>query len=289
MRHRRPDAQQTAGGITVGDSDLGGVVRSASGPEAGVWVIAETTELPTKFIKIVVTDDQGRYVLPELPKATYSVWVRGYGLVDSAEGARAPGKILDLTAVTAPTRGGGGRVLPGAVVVLDDEDSGQEPVPRHRAEGQRHVGQDAQPGEWLANIKSQGCGSCHQLGNKPTRTSIPSSASSRVLVGLDASHAGRPGGRDHGPQHRRARLADRAQEFRRLDRPHRRRRVAEVEAAAAAGRRAQRRRHAVGLGRADDYLHDEIATDRRNPTVNANGKIYGATEDSTDLCRCSIR
>ena len=48
-----------------------------------MWVIAETTELPTKFVKIVVTDDRGRYVTPELPKATYDVWVRGYGLVDS--------------------------------------------------------------------------------------------------------------------------------------------------------------------------------------------------------------
>ena len=49
-------------------------------------MIAETTDLPTKFAKIVVTDDQGRYVIPDLPKANYSVWVRGYGLVDSAEG-----------------------------------------------------------------------------------------------------------------------------------------------------------------------------------------------------------
>src|SRR6478752_209661 len=97
-------AQQTApAGVTVGESDLGGVVSGPNGPEAGVWVIAETTDLPTKFVKIVVTDDQGRYVLPELPKATYSVWVRGYGLVDSVKVRAAPGKILDLTAVTAPT------------------------------------------------------------------------------------------------------------------------------------------------------------------------------------------
>src|SRR5215211_5999055 len=75
------NAEQSAGGITVGEADLGGVVTSASGPEAGVWVIAETTDLPTKFIKIVVTDDQGRYVLPDLPSANYQVWVRGYGLV----------------------------------------------------------------------------------------------------------------------------------------------------------------------------------------------------------------
>ena len=68
---------------TAGANDLGGVVTSANGPEAGVWVIAETADLPTKFAKIVVTDDRGRYLMPDLPKATYSVWVRGYGLVDS--------------------------------------------------------------------------------------------------------------------------------------------------------------------------------------------------------------
>jgi hypothetical protein len=43
--------------VTIGDSDLGGVVSGPNGPEAGVWVIAETTDLPTKFAKIVVTDD----------------------------------------------------------------------------------------------------------------------------------------------------------------------------------------------------------------------------------------
>src|SRR5438045_3411614 len=75
----RLDAQQS---VSIGPTDLGGVVRGPNGPEAGVWVIAETTEFPTKMAKMVVTDDQGRYVLPELPKANYSVWVRGYGLVD---------------------------------------------------------------------------------------------------------------------------------------------------------------------------------------------------------------
>ena len=63
---------------------ISGVVQGQQGPEAGVWVIAETNDLPTNLIKIVVTDDQGRFVLPELPTASYSVWVRGYGLVDSA-------------------------------------------------------------------------------------------------------------------------------------------------------------------------------------------------------------
>src|SRR5438309_7505897 len=95
-----PGASQGAG---IGESDLAGIVTGANGPEAGVWVIAETNDLPTKFAKIVVTDDRGRYLIPELPKANYSVWVRGYGLVDSPKVQAAPGKILDLTAVAAPS------------------------------------------------------------------------------------------------------------------------------------------------------------------------------------------
>src|SRR5690242_2934623 len=94
-------AQGTDAAIRVGSSDIGGVVTSAHGPEAGVWVIAETTELPTKFVRIVVTDDRGRYLIPDLPKASYEVWVRGYGLVDSKKVASTPGNPLNLTAVAA--------------------------------------------------------------------------------------------------------------------------------------------------------------------------------------------
>src|SRR5580765_5623322 len=90
--------------VRVDADDIGGVVTGAKGPEAGVWVIAETKALPTKYIKIVATDDQGRYVLPDLPKANYDIWVRGYGLVDSPKVKSAPGKTLDLKAVTAPSR-----------------------------------------------------------------------------------------------------------------------------------------------------------------------------------------
>src|SRR6266436_6747795 len=97
-----PSLGQPAAQVSVGATDLGGVVTSASGPEAGVWVIAETTDLPTKFAKIVVTDDRGRYVMPDLPKANYSVWVRGYGLIDSPKIQTVPGKILDLKAEAAP-------------------------------------------------------------------------------------------------------------------------------------------------------------------------------------------
>src|ERR1700676_174637 len=97
-------AQQSPGETPrIDEHAIGGTVTGAQGPEAGVWVIAETTGLPTKFAKIVVTDEQGRYVMPDLPKANYSVWVRGYGLVDSPKVQAAPGKMLDLTTVAAPS------------------------------------------------------------------------------------------------------------------------------------------------------------------------------------------
>src|SRR5450759_3190392 len=92
-------AQQT---VKVGATDIGGTVTGTAGPEAGVWVIAETTDLPTRFARIVVTDGSGRYLVPDLPKAKYKVWVRGYGLVDSPKVDSEPGKPLNLTAAIAP-------------------------------------------------------------------------------------------------------------------------------------------------------------------------------------------
>src|SRR5687768_6776735 len=107
-------ARQPAGApVTVDKDDLGGVVTGAKGPEAGVWVIAETTELPTNFAKIVVTDDRGRFVLPELPAAAYRVWVRGYGLVDSTPITAKPGATsIALTATPAKTPQEAARVYP---------------------------------------------------------------------------------------------------------------------------------------------------------------------------------
>src|SRR5215467_6434103 len=101
---------QTA--VAIDNDDIGGVVTGPSGPEAGVWVIAETTELGTKMAKMVVTDDQGRYVIPDLPKAKYKVWVRGYGLVDSQKVDAEPGKNLNLTAVKAPDEAAASQYYP---------------------------------------------------------------------------------------------------------------------------------------------------------------------------------
>ena len=88
--------------VAIDADDIGGIVTSAAGSEAGVWVIAETMDLPTRFIRIVSTDDDGQYVLPDLPEATYEVFVRGYGLVDSERVNGTPGQMLNLDAVVAP-------------------------------------------------------------------------------------------------------------------------------------------------------------------------------------------
>src|SRR5262249_52927095 len=99
--------------VSIGGTDLGGVVTSSNGPEAGVWVVAETTGLPTKFAKVVVTDDQGRYVIPDLPKATYDLWVPGYGLLDSPKTRATPGQHLNLTAKPAPSAAAAAEYYPG--------------------------------------------------------------------------------------------------------------------------------------------------------------------------------
>jgi len=82
----------------IGYDNIGGEVKGARGPEAGVWVIAETVDLPTRFAKIVVTDDKGRFLIPDLPKSSYKVWVRGYGLVDSPKVDGVLGKRMSLAA-----------------------------------------------------------------------------------------------------------------------------------------------------------------------------------------------
>jgi hypothetical protein len=89
--------------IEIDADDIAGVVTGPNGPEAGVWVVAETMDLPTRLIRIVVTDDEGRYLIPDLPEAEYEVFVRGYGLVDSPRADARPGQHLALRAVPAPS------------------------------------------------------------------------------------------------------------------------------------------------------------------------------------------
>jgi hypothetical protein len=102
LLHPTSYAQQPANDVAIDNDDIGGVVTGPKGPEAGVWVIAETRDLPVRYIKSVVTDDRGRFVVPDLPSATYQVWARGYGLVDSAKTTTKPGQRVSITAVIAP-------------------------------------------------------------------------------------------------------------------------------------------------------------------------------------------
>jgi hypothetical protein len=172
--------------IAVAQNDIGGVVSGPTGPEAGVWVIAETTDLPTKFRKIVVTDDRGRFLVPDLPKANYKIWVRGYGLVDSAPIISAPGKTLALKAAPAPDARAAAQIYPANYwySLLQVPSASEFPflkpernsAPQHgrRENGQASVlsGGIHNQAEWLFAMRT--CTQCHQLGDKFTREIEPS-------------------------------------------------------------------------------------------------------------------
>jgi len=98
----------------IATDEIGGIVRSPRGAEAGVWVIAETHDFPTRFAKIVVTDEAGRYLIPELPRAKYSIWVRGYGLADSSAVDATPGQRVELAASVAPDAAAAAKIYPAA-------------------------------------------------------------------------------------------------------------------------------------------------------------------------------
>src|SRR5215475_14756341 len=160
-----PTAVHAQQAVTVGATDIGGTVVGASGPEAGVWVIAETTDLPTKFARIVVTDDSGRYLVPDLPSANYAVWVRGYGLVDSAKLIARPGQVLNHTAVLAPDEATAAHYYPAiywyAMMKIP-------PVSKFGGNGD--IPEKLTQNDWLKQMKNIGCVGCHQLGQESTRT-----------------------------------------------------------------------------------------------------------------------
>ena len=130
---RPNNAAARANAVSVDADNIGGVVASAKGPEAGVWVIAETADLGTKFRKIVVTNDKGQYLLPDLPKANYKVWVRGYGLVDSPPVNAAPGTSLGFESGDRAHSAGSGPVLSRELLGLAADDSAQERLPDARS------------------------------------------------------------------------------------------------------------------------------------------------------------
>ena len=272
------DARQ-APAPPIDRDDIGGVVTGPRGPEAGVWVIAETSELPTRFVRIVVTDDQGRYLIPDLPKASYNVWVRGYGLVDSKKVASTPGSPLNLTAVAAANPHEAAQYYPAGswfslLHVPPTSDfpgtsaSGISPQIRSQA-------------EWLRNVKSGGCWACHQLGDKATRE-IPAalgtfpSTEAAWTRRIQSGQAGPSmiGGINQLGSRAIALFADWTDRIAK----------GEVPPAPPRPRGVERNVVITEWDWADPkaYLHDEVSTDRRRPTTNANGLIYGALELSAD-------
>jgi hypothetical protein len=277
-----PSARQ-AQTVPIDPDDLGGIVTSSKGPEAGVWVIAETNDLPTKFVEIVVTDNAGRYLLPDLPpKANYSVWVRGYGLVDSAKVTATPGRVLNLTATVAPTPAAAAHYYPAGYWWSLLRPPAKSEFPGTGASGNGISPNITTQAQYLRQLKSGGCTACHQLGNKATREipkelgTFPSSqhawerriqsgqAGGNMMSGLNAL------GRERALQV----FADWTD------------RIA-AGALPPAPSRPQGIERNVVITMWDwadpiTYLHDVVTTDRRHPTVNANGPVYGSLELSAD-------
>jgi hypothetical protein len=271
------DAQQSsASAIAIGTNDIGGVVAGAHGPEAGVWVIAETTELPTKYAKIVVTDDRGRYLIPDLPKVGYRVWVRGYGLVDSPKMLGVPGQRLDLEAVPAPNEATAASYYPAIYwySMLKFPDKSQ-------FGGKGDIPGGVTPQDWRTTMSNRDCVGCHQLGQLATRT-IPAAFSgmSSVQAWMRRVQSGQAAPSMIEPL---AKLGGVPYKY-----------FADWTDAIAAGalppakpaRPQGIERNLVitewAWGSDHDYLHDAMSTDKRNPTVNAYGPVFGAPEYSTD-------
>ena len=226
--------------VRVGANDIGGVVAGPNGPEAGVWVIAETTDTPSRMTKSVVTDDQGRYLIPELPpNAKYTVWARGYGLVDSAKTVSEPGKTVNITAIPAPNDAAAAEYYPAIYwyAMLNIPDKSMFPGTGPQGNGMPTFMKSQL--QWTDQIKTNGCYACHQLGNKATRVVPEELGTFKTSVrGLGAPRPVRTGDAWHGqcawPPGRQAL----ALQFRQLDRSDCRWRTALRQARAPARPRA---------------------------------------------------
>ena len=269
-------AQQAA--VQIDKDDIGGVVTGPSGPEAGVWVIAETTELPTKYAKTVVTDDQGRYVIPDLPNANYQVWVRGYGLVDSPKVRAKPGQQLNLTAVPAPSERAAAHYYPAMywyamMNIPPEKDFG----------GSTDIPKNITRETWRQRMGNVDCIGCHQLGQESTRT-IPAQFG-EFKTGAEAwmrrIQSGQTG------EFMTNRIAGQLGSV-----PFKyfgdwTDRVAKGELPKHKPQRPQGVERNIVVtswewGTEKQFTHDLVSSDRRYPTVNAYGPLYGSAEYSSD-------
>ena len=305
-----------ADAMRVGADNIGGVVTSAKGPEAGVWVIAETNDLGTKFAKIVVTDDQGRYLFPEMPKAAYQVWVRGYGLVDSAPVSGTLGKQLNLTAVVAPSAKEAAQVYPAVywlsliqVPPKSEFPMKATPMPPFKGEttavaakmsdGMNPTSEkQAVPNEealelkpiltqeqWI-DVMKQGCQQCHQLGTIFTRDLTHLNRlnfKSSEEAWATRIHFGQAGAdRMSGTL---PRFVDQERAIKMFaDWTNR---IAAGELPPTPPRPAGAERNVVitmwDWGKYTGHPHDEVSTDKRHPSVNAFGPVYAADFNDDDL------
>src|SRR6202790_2973475 len=265
--------QPARGEVRLGAADIGGTVTSTRGAEAGVWVIAETHDFQTRFAKIVVTDEAGRYLIPDLPQAKYRASVRGYGLADSPAVEAALGRPLDLAALVAPDAAAAAKTYPAAYWYA------MMKIPEEAQVANLAGGRNG----YLMWMKNMGCVGCHQLGNLATRT-IPNSlgpfksSQEAWAKRLQSGQAGRQmidivqGALEGIPIHYLADWTDRIA-------------AGEVPAVPPA-RPSGIERNVVATVRdwsdGKAYLHDLSGTDRRNPTVNGKGLLYGTPELSSD-------
>lgn len=298
----RTSAQPRSGAaipqISVDSDNIGGTVTSANGPEAGVWVIAETT-LGTKFRKIVVTDDRGQYLLPQLPNATYKVWVRGYGLVDSPAVEANPGKLLNLTAVIAPTPQAAAQYYPAdywfslvtsippksafPMTIQPSNPLPGPPDPVKLTHGSPAPPRPAGPriiktqGDYIQALKT--CGACHQAGVKASREISPllapygpfktsEDAWARMLSAGQLGRASMTFLESLNRENAIKMYADWGD------------RIARGEVPPAPPRPQGIERNVVvtvwDWAVRASFLHALISTDRRKPTVNGYGPVYGA-------------
>jgi hypothetical protein len=269
--------------IDISTHDIGGQVLGEKGPEAGVWIIAETRDLPTKYAKVVVTDDQGRYVIPDLPDANYKVWVRGYGLTDSAAVEARPGKSVDFSVKPAASAAAAARLYPGMYwySLLEIPATGEFPGTGDK--GNKMSPAMKSQAQWVDTVKN-GCQSCHALGSRGVRE-VPKvfsdghhsseawamrtqagQAMEYMAVVLDSM----------GPEKVYSLFSKWTDQIAEgelpFDKPERPKGV---------------ERNVVytmwDWASPTHYQHDAISTDKRNPQLNANGLIYGSPEESTDL------
>ena len=270
--------------VNVTKKDIGGVVTGPQGPEAGVWVIAETKDLPTKFAKIVVTDDKGRYLLPEMPSANYQVWVRGYGLVDSPKVTAKPGQNLDLKAVIAPDEKSAAQYYPGMYWYTLLDIPKESDFPGTGDKGNGIPTNLKKQSYWVDTVKNS-CQSCHALGSEGMRTMSDFykkkangdsflAWAHRTQAGQAMAYMGVALGR-LGPDKGLELFADWTDKIEKgalpFDKPKRPQGV---------------ERNAVytmwDYSNAKYYLHDGVSSDKRNGHINPNGLFWGSPEESTD-------